>query len=113
MPDATETLITDLRAWARTHDAHVRAAVDLLAWHEHWLRRASFVAACVVRHGGTRVIDWREAREFSDSAPRGSTSELAVLDLAVALGENRFRLNSMGAQHRQAIADAVRKAVGL
>ena len=41
-----------------------------------------------------------------------STSERAVLDLAVALGEDRFRLANMGAAHRRAIVQAVARALG-
>jgi hypothetical protein len=42
-----DDLVAGLRAWTKDHDAHVRAAVDLLIWKESWLRRASFVRACV------------------------------------------------------------------
>ena len=110
-----DTTVRALRRWTATHDAHVRAAAELLIWHEHWLRRPDFRRACI--HDDTVVdgslwINWRQAREFCDSAPRGSTSELAILDLAVALGENRYRLSSMGHAHSRAIAQAVARAVG-
>ena len=42
----------------------------------------------------------------------GSSSELAILDLAVALGENRYRLSIMGDVHSRAIAQAVARALG-
>lgn len=110
-----DTTATALRKWTATHDTHVRAAVDLLIWHEHWLRRASFLAACV--HDDTAIdgsmwVNWRQAREFYDSSPRGSTSELAILDLAVALGEDRFRFGIMGSAHSKAIVRAVAQALG-
>jgi hypothetical protein len=45
MPDTTDALIEGLRAWTREHDAHVRAAVELIIWHGFWLRRADFRTA--------------------------------------------------------------------
>jgi hypothetical protein len=113
MTSTTETLIKHLRAWTREHDAHVRAAVELLIWHEFWLRRADFRSAAIVQRRGEAWIDWDAAREFVDAGARASTSEMAILDLAVALGEDRYRLNIMGSAHSRAIADAVRQAVGL
>jgi hypothetical protein len=110
--DAT---VRALRRWTATHDAHVRAAVELLIWHEHWIRRASFATACI--HDDTAIdgsmwISWRQAREFFDSGPRGSSSEMAILDLAVALGEDRFRFGIMGAAHSRMIAQTVARALG-
>ena len=110
-----DTTVRALCRWTNDHDLHVRAAVELLIWHEHWLRRRDFRRACV--HDDTAIdgsawINWRQAREFYDSAPRGSTSELAILDLAVALGENRYRLSIMGHAHSQAIVQAVARALG-
>ena len=109
------TLVRALRRWTADHDPHVRAAVELLVWHEHWLRRQDFQRACI--HDDTAIdgstwIHWRHAREFFDSGPRGSSSELAILDLAVALGENRYRLSIMGDAHSRAIAQAVARALG-
>lgn len=108
---ADNPLAAALRKWTRNHDFHVRAAVELLIWHEHWLGRASFVKACVTAERGEAWISWPKAREFHDSSPRGSTSELAVLDLAIAIGENRYRLSHMGTQHRAAIVRAVAQAL--
>ena len=119
MADTNENLITGLRAWTRDHDPHVRAAVELLIWHGgggYWLRRPDFTAVCVERAGvppRIATIDWRKAREFVESGPGASTSEMAILDLAVALGENRYRLSIMGSAHSQAIADAVAQAAGV
>ncbi len=114
MPDFNATA-TALRRWTATHDLHVIAAVELLIWHEHWIRRPDFQRACI--HDDTAIdgsmwINWRQAREFFDSGPRGSSSELAILDLAVALGENRYRLSIMGDAHSRAIAQAVARALG-
>ena len=112
MPDTTEALIKDLRAWTREHDPHVRAAVELIIWHEMWLRRADFRTAAVHRGKYESTIDWDAAREFVDAGAVASTSEMAILDLAVALGENRYRLSIMGSAHSRAIAKAVAQAAG-
>lgn len=107
-----DALTGDLRRWSRMQDAHVRAAVDLLIWHEGWLRRHDFIAAAVEKHGSVRYISFRKAREFASSSPHGSTSELAVLDLAIAIGENRYRLSGMGSAHAKAIVRAFAQALG-
>lgn len=115
MPDS-DTLVKTLRAWTEHHDAHVRAAVELLVWHGgggYWLRRADFTTAAVHRGKYESTINWSSAREFVDAGPRASTSEMAVLDFAVALGENRFHLSIMGDAHSRAIVNAVRTAVDL
>ena len=108
-----DSLLTGLRGWTRGHDPHVRAAVELLIEHEFWLRRADFTRACV--HGTRREawIDWEAARRFVDAGAVASTSQMAVLDLAVALGENRYHLSIMGTAHSRWIADAVARAVGV
>jgi hypothetical protein len=66
----------------------------------------------VHRSGGQAWIDWDAARAFADAGPGASTSQLAILDLAVALGENRYRLSIMGAANSRSIATAVARAVG-
>jgi hypothetical protein len=106
-------LTAALRAWTRHHDPHVRAAVELLIEHDLWLRRADFTRACVRRDRREAWIDWRAARAFVDAGSVASTSEMAVLDLAVALGENRYRLSIMGAANSRSIATAVARAVGV
>lgn len=107
-----DTTVHALRRWAAQMDQSDRAAVDLLTWHETWLRRADFTAAAVVDRGVHVAIDWAAARAFCDSGPGASTSEMAVLDLAVAIGEDRFRFRIMGAAHSKAIVRAVAQALG-
>ena len=114
-----EMTAAGLRNWAANNDPHVRAAVELLVWHEHWIRRTDFHRAAIQWDGsrgqgraGVARIRWAGAREFADSGPRGSTSELAVLDLAIAIGENRYRLSGMGHAHAKAIVRAFAEALG-
>ena len=112
-PNQQTALVAALRTWTRDHDPHVRAAVELLIEHDFWLRRRDFTGACVRSRGGEAWIDWRAARAFADAGTAASTSEMAILDLAVALGENRYRLSIMGAANAQSIATAVAIAVGV
>jgi hypothetical protein len=111
MPDF-DTTVHALRRWAAQMDPSDRAAVDLLAWHGHWLRRADFAKAAVEKRGVHLAIDWPDAREFLESGPRASTSEMAILDLAVTLAEDRFRFRIMGDAHSRAIVRAVAQALG-
>ena len=112
-PGRQRALAARLRAWTRSHDPHVRAAVDLLIDHDVWLRRADFTDACVRSGGGEAWIDWRAARAFAGAGTAASTSEMAILDLTVALGENRYRLSIMGAANSRLIAAAVARAAGV
>lgn len=109
-----DQLTSELRRWVADRDDHVRAAVELLINHDYWLRNARFTRAAVANAQDGRYIVWRQAREAYDAGEfdRSSTTELAALDLAIALGENRFKLTSMGAHNRRLIADAVSAAVG-
>lgn len=104
-------LITGLRTWTRNHDDHVRAAVELLIGHDCWLRRPDFIRAAIKRDGREAWIDWRQARAFADAGPVASSSEMAILDLAVALGGNRYRLSIMGPANSRLITTAVARAV--
>ncbi len=112
-PNQQTALVAALRTWTRGHDPHVRAAVELLIEHDFWLRRPDFTRACVHSRRGEAWIDWRAARAFVDAGSVASTSEMAILDLAVALGENRYRLSIMGDTHSRWIATAVARAVGV
>ena len=107
-----DTTVRALRRWTANHDLHVRAAVELLIEHETWIRRGDFQRACIERDAAKAWINWRKAREFADAGSTASTSEMAVLDLAVALGENRYRLSIMGRANSRMIAQAVARALG-
>lgn len=103
-----------LRAWTARHDPHVRAAVELLIDHDHWLRNGHFVRACVrtSRSDGTVWIDWRAARDTYERGLIGSSTELAVLDYAIALGENRYRLAAMDRTNSRLLITATTRALG-
>jgi hypothetical protein len=109
-----EDLAAGLRRFAATHDANVRAAVELLIWHEAWLRRPDFTRACIRYDGGTPYIKWLEVRRLTEDPPVGaSSSQLTVLRLAVALARDDFRLSGLGHAHRRAVAQAFAEACGL
>lgn len=111
----TGAVVAGLHAWIDGHDAHVQAAVWLLLAHEVWPRRAEFLHACVQRSAdGQWWIDFRAARTAFDDGEFGtaSSTELAVLDLAITLGTDRFRFRAMGPSNASAVATAVAHAVG-
>jgi hypothetical protein len=86
--------------------------VDLLAWHEHWFRRSDFLDRCVSTDvDGIVWLSWTKAREAYDAGLRGSPSQLAVLDFAIALGEDRYKFSLIGTAHSEAIVQAVTDAL--
>jgi hypothetical protein len=111
----TAQVIAGLRQWTRHHDPHVQAAVHLLIDHEQWLRDSAFLSAAVQKASDGDVwINWTEAREAFDAGrfSTASATELGILDLAIALGSDRFRLSRMNTVHTQLVARAVGTALG-
>jgi hypothetical protein len=111
--DFDET-VTALRRWTKDHDPHVKAAVELLIWHERWLRSPAFVRACVETSAGTGEtwIAWGKARDFERrSGAAASESERAVLRIAVALGSDDFRLSRMDDEQAGAVVRAFATAL--
>lgn len=108
-------MVAGLHAWIDGHDPHVQAAVWLLLAHETWPRRPEFVTACV-NHSpdGGWWIDFRAARVAFEHGEfdKSSSTERAVLDLAIALGTDRYLFASMGPGNARAIATALAHAVG-
>jgi hypothetical protein len=95
--------VTALRRWTKDHDPHVRAAVELIIWHGYWLRREDFTGECVHRSATFAVIDWDKAGGHPWYA---SSSEVAILGLAVAVGSDRYRLSRMNDEQAGAIVRA-------
>lgn len=112
-PAAVAALVSGLQEWARFHDLHVQAAVWLLCTHDVWPRRPEFRKVC--RHSGEDWwIDWSAARAAFDTGgfDRSSSTERAVLDLVITLGQDRYRFSRMGADTSRAVVEAVRHALG-
>jgi hypothetical protein len=106
-----DNLIAGLRKWARLRDGHVRGAVELLIGHGYWLGREDFTSECIYRvSGGGAVLDWGKAQAHPWYA---SSSEVAVLDLAVALGSDRYRLSRASDGEAEAIIRAFATALGM
>lgn len=111
MPDFDE-LAAGLRAWAEG-DQICSAAVELLIWHETWIRRADFIAACTDSFDGMTAILWDKAEKFAKRpALRGSTHEITMLQIAVAIGADRYRLAGKGRAGAAAIMRAFAAALG-
>jgi hypothetical protein len=89
-----------------------RAGVELLLWHESWIRRADFRRACVRYYPDEQLaeIRWEQVEAFADST-RASTSERAVLEFAASLGLDRYQLSGLGHAHRRAFLAALETAV--
>jgi hypothetical protein len=104
-----------LRAWTEGNDPHVRAAVELLIGHGYWLNRPDFVEACVDGRGeGEAWIRWAKARDYAGTtAANAGTHNLAVLDLAVAIGGNRYRLPTQGDGDARLMMIAFATALGM
>ncbi len=58
------------------------------------------------------AIGWADAAAFLATGPRASSTELAILQLAIALGSDHYRLAGMGHAHRAAVLRAFTTAVG-
>jgi hypothetical protein len=105
-----DELAAGLRTWAKG-DWINTAAVELLIGHETWLRRGDFPAAAIEGDAEMADIDWRKAKEFLADPPACSTTELAVLRLAVAIGADDYRLASMGSKNAHLIIRAFTTAL--
>jgi hypothetical protein len=114
-----EELASALRKWAATQDGHRRAAVELLIGHGYWLGREDFtdepICGPVRRSHSETWIDWQKARGFSDSSlvQGASTSQIAVLRFAAALGLDLYRLNFTSDEEAAAAVRAVATATGM
>lgn len=114
-PVSTEAEAVGLRRWARGHDPHVQAAVGLLIGHETWLRHNDFRSGRIERDAdGTCWIDWTDARAAFDAGrfAKASSTELAVLDLVIALGADRYRFSRMDDAQARLITESVAAALG-
>jgi hypothetical protein len=109
-----EDRVKGLRGWPNYDGPHDRAAVELLIWHESWLRRADFTEACVVQLAAGLVarVDWFKAERFAATVRIASSSERAILDLAVWLadrGDNWLKFR--GDAHARAVVTAIAAAM--
>ncbi|SEK64518.1 hypothetical protein [Nonomuraea pusilla] len=114
------TLAERLRAGVRHGSRAEIAAVELLiadtesGWFYH--DEGDFVYYCVSddRDNDTASIDWDEARRFFENADPDYeiANKIAILDFAIALIEDRFRLGFLSDQQRRLFATAAANATG-
>jgi hypothetical protein len=113
-----EELATRLRESAKLLDGHVRAAVELLAGHGYWLGHERFTdpwSGVVRQENGGAWINWEKARGFADSGlvTGASSSQIAVLRFAVAIGMDLYRLSFASDEEAAAAVRAVATATGM
>lgn len=108
-----DKLTAGLRKWTRDHDPHVRAAVELLIADGFWIGREDFVQAAVQEDGrGTAWIAWDLAGSFGRRAG-ASSSQKALLALAVSIGADRYRLSRMDDRQAGLAVTALATASGM
>lgn len=110
-----DSRVRGLRSWAESWGADVRAAVELLIW-KGWPRRSDFNDACVTQYAPGLIarIDWFQAEHFPATAARVSSSERAILELAVALADREYSwLRFTGDAHAEAVVKAIAAAMGV
>ncbi|MEC3977873.1 hypothetical protein [Amycolatopsis sp. H20-H5] len=107
LPDA-------LTEWAASLDDGNRAAVRLLIEHDFWLHRKDFLEPCVhVDRHGMAWVSWPTAGELLERAEFDvPDSALALLDFAICLAEDAFRLSRLEPANRALVVGAVIVAVG-
>ncbi len=111
MPDFDE-LSAGLRRDAADRGNREQAAVDLIIWHETFLRRPDFFAAAVGVRGGAYYVSWDRARRFAEHAAGVSSSQRTVLELAAWIATDPLGLSRLGYMHTYKAAEALAAALG-
>lgn len=98
-----------LHAWLERHDAHVRAAVRLLADHGHWLTDPVFADVAIHRAGHIAYLDWDAAARALDGGvfAAASESERTILRVAIALGRDDHDLSTLSEHDRALVLRAL------
>jgi hypothetical protein len=113
IPDIEET-VAGLRRWTARHDPHVRAAVELLINDGYWLGREDFREAATSTGPAETWIRWEEARRFRIlGGSTASPTQKMMLDVAIALGNDEYRLSRANDEQALAILGAVAAALAL
>ena len=111
MPDFEE-LAAGLRRRAASRNDRERAAVDLLIWHETFLRRRDFFEAAVGIQGDDYYVSWGRAARFAEHAAGVSSSQRTVLELAAWIASDPLGLSRLGHIHTYKAAEALADALG-
>jgi hypothetical protein len=110
-----DALVAGLRKWAHGNDPHRKAAVELLIADGYWLSQEDFCQAAVAvptDGAGTAWIAWDRAGAFGKQAG-ASSSQKALLALAVSIGGDRYRLSRMDDRQAELIVRALATASGM
>lgn len=114
-----QAMITDedvaaIQRWANDHSDHVRAAVQLLIEHDHWLWDEGFAKRCVGRAGdGIVYVNFHAAAAYWREEPPCSEGQAAILLAAADLGSGRWRIPVMDCRNRERLLRAVATATGV
>jgi hypothetical protein len=108
-----------LTKWkARCTNPLILAAVTLVQEDEDWLHHPEFRDRCVHVGGdgrpesaGKAMIVWAEVRKFLDGDVRGTRDQIAMLEFACSLAQDRFGWAAMGWVHREVLLRAVTTAL--
>jgi hypothetical protein len=111
MPDFDE-LAAGLRRKAASRNDRERAAVELLIWHETFLRRRDFFEAAVGIAGDDYYVSWSRAARFAEHANGVSSSQRTVLNLAAWIATDPLGLSRLGHMHAYKAAEALAHALG-
>lgn len=108
-------LVISLVDWSDGQDSNVQAAVELLIEHGRWIADRGFRDACITVDDDATWIDWDDARAAYEAGRFGaaSSSEKAVLDYAISLGENRYQFYRLDFTNRRLVLDATAQALGI
>ena len=107
----------ELRNWAKGYSPDV-AAVELLISHDVWTRREDFHRYLWTSYDADgrpiTAIDWESLSEVRTSGLIGSSSEMAILDIALSLATGKpislAEVLGLDATNTAAVASAVVRA---
>lgn len=110
----SSNLADGLRRWGATKgDDSVRAAVELLIEHDHWLWDEGFTGRCIRDERGVAYIDFAEVRRYHDEGAPCSESQAAILLVIADIGTCRWQIPTMDGRNRRRIVRAVTRAAGM
>lgn len=106
--------------WAGSYRTAEQGALQLLGWHGHWIVRqsvAKFISVYITEDGTpVAALDWAGLARVS-ARLAGSSSELAVLAIAVSLAMGKpvdlgAAVVGLGRNTAAAVGDAILTAAG-
>jgi hypothetical protein len=109
----TDDDVAAIRRWADGSDPHVRAAVGLLAEHDHWFWDEGFAETCIRRASdGTVSLDFIAMARYWRDGTACSQGQAAILLAAADIGSGRWAIGTLDFRNRERVARAAAVAVG-